>query len=354
MDELQSRIKYNCNVSDSKFWGYFSLCSMISRLKELYLHEHDFFPWQRVENRQVLDWIDEREQLWESLEEKEFDDIKINNESIEPFESNAVNEHLFPEGYIYDAGIGLLQKPTFFLAEIHKAESINGFQVRHVGRELVRDMAPTMATHRNGVITIRREVMLSFIHYKYEALKFQKNNHLLHRAFNDHGLLDVDRTSKQFETGMNSLRDFLVPLILSHELGEAHSYADLGSTGDDWLDMLQNSKNKVVEMTLRAIKDFWADTSPGGSLSFIVENRDASYLTFYLALMDDIRKKVFADYRTRLSEALLATEVNWSQVDDIRQEGYEKSKKILNDFLDMWRQDNDRDKVGAEVMKLAT
>jgi hypothetical protein len=45
---LITSIKRNCNISDAKYWGFYSLCGLLLRLRELYRSEKGMRPWERV------------------------------------------------------------------------------------------------------------------------------------------------------------------------------------------------------------------------------------------------------------------------------------------------------------------
>jgi len=63
MTDIQSlacQIKHNCNISDARYWGMYSLCGLLLRLRELYKVEKGIRPWgkhtstryRRMDNRQ--------------------------------------------------------------------------------------------------------------------------------------------------------------------------------------------------------------------------------------------------------------------------------------------------------------
>ena len=64
-----AQVARNCLVADSRRWGYFSLCGLLLRLRELYKREAGLEPWARVETAAVLPWVGEREASWAQLED---------------------------------------------------------------------------------------------------------------------------------------------------------------------------------------------------------------------------------------------------------------------------------------------
>jgi len=64
LNEITEQVKYNCNVSDANYWGYFSMCNLLLKLRELYFHENSMNHASRPEKNEVAEWISVRENLW--------------------------------------------------------------------------------------------------------------------------------------------------------------------------------------------------------------------------------------------------------------------------------------------------
>jgi hypothetical protein len=41
IETLASQVKFNCNISDAKYWGYYSPCGLLLRLRDLYTTEKE-------------------------------------------------------------------------------------------------------------------------------------------------------------------------------------------------------------------------------------------------------------------------------------------------------------------------
>ena len=75
MTDIQSlapQIKRNCNISDARYWGMYSLCGLLLRLRELYKVEKGIRPWENILQQDMGEWITGRENLWQELEDKDF------------------------------------------------------------------------------------------------------------------------------------------------------------------------------------------------------------------------------------------------------------------------------------------
>ncbi len=72
---ISSQIKHNCNISDARYWGSYSLCGLLLRLRELYRAESGVGLWEKIQQKEIGEWIAKRESLWKELEDENFRDI---------------------------------------------------------------------------------------------------------------------------------------------------------------------------------------------------------------------------------------------------------------------------------------
>ena len=75
IESLSSQVKHNCNISDARHWGYYSLCGLLLRLRELYRSEQGIPLWGKMPQEDIGRWIASRENLWRELEDKELTPI---------------------------------------------------------------------------------------------------------------------------------------------------------------------------------------------------------------------------------------------------------------------------------------
>src|SRR5512143_3076915 len=106
LDVFTRQVKHNCDISDAKFWGYYSICGLLMRYRELYRSEHRLAPWDSIANDEVAKWIQERESLWQALGDKELQQIVFEGKSYDPFDVNGLNSALQDTGLLYGAGYG--------------------------------------------------------------------------------------------------------------------------------------------------------------------------------------------------------------------------------------------------------
>ena len=108
----------NCEISDAQHAGLYSTCGLALRLRDLYKWEHRLNPWEEKDSSEILDWIGEKETLWEKLADAKHTPITIGGKDYDLFDTHGINANLEPDGIFYGAGYAFSLKPTFFLAEI--------------------------------------------------------------------------------------------------------------------------------------------------------------------------------------------------------------------------------------------
>ncbi|MGO9311970.1 MAG: Sfum_1244 family protein, partial [Syntrophobacteraceae bacterium] len=163
ISDLQRQVQKNCDVSDARHAGVYSLCGLLLRMRDLYKWEHRMVPWQEPEPADLLGWIEDREQYWEEIIEGEIAPVVLGAERFDPYDMAGLNVRLRPLGLIYGAGYGIGMKPTFFLAECAESRSLGGLRIDVVNRELARDIFMTPAMRRGEQIFARRSCMLFFL-----------------------------------------------------------------------------------------------------------------------------------------------------------------------------------------------
>ena len=117
-DAITSQVLENCSISDSRHAGLYSICGLALRLRDLYKWEKGLDPWVEKDSAEILEWIGNKEEEWETLVDKEFKDITIFDRRYDPFETQTINTVLEPYGLLYGAGYVRSLKPTFFLAVV--------------------------------------------------------------------------------------------------------------------------------------------------------------------------------------------------------------------------------------------
>jgi hypothetical protein len=335
IDGLIQQVKLNCNISDAKFWGYYSICGLLMRYRELYRSEHYLMPWDSIDNEKVCQWIQEREKLWLDLEDTDLRRIIIDNRSYDPFDSTGINSVLLAEGLLYSGGYGTFNKPSFFIAKLDASRDLLDYRVHYIGTELCRDLAASPAILQGSCIYVRPEVLSVFIWDRFQELKANRFSRLTERMFSEYLIQGTDKQCPElYKKIMDMVRDASEVFVL-HEAGEA--YEDEYS--DDWLEILSEGCDKATELFLRGIKDVRADTSVMGPLRMLVAGRDRAGLSFFAAFLDGIRKEIFPEIRDAFG--LFVESGDWSVLEDARIKGYQRAERLQAEIAALWRKKRD-------------
>lgn len=322
LDRLIEQIKYNCNVSDARFWGYYSICGLLLRMRGLYRHERGLMPWEKIPSDDISSWIGERERLWRDLEDKDFQPIDINGKGLDPFEIEAINRVLNERGLVYGGGYSTFGKPAFFLARLQEKRQLYDYTVYYAEKELCRDLSTSIAMLQGICIFMRKEPLELILYEKVEEMRSRRFKGLLDRAFSLYGIgKDFPEKLTLYEK-IKVISEDISDIFIYHEIGEAIE----DRYGIQWQDV----SDRWLELHLRGIKDLLADTSNYGPLELIIKRKDERLLLFYLLFLDGIRKAFFPEIMNAFQSFLDSGE--WNLIRKARDKGYEKAKSIMEEI----------------------
>ncbi len=327
MDEnLVEDIKFNCDLSDARYWGYFSICGLLMRYRDLYRSEQGLDPWSPIERQAIASWIEDKESRWSELEGQSFRALSVGPDRYPPFEVSAINEVLLPRGYVYGAGYGMYLKPTFFLARSRSAAEVDGHRVYTVGHELVRDLftAPAMLQERS--IFLRQEPLRILLWDRYSALK-PGCSPALHEAFQAYDIAPGLPPSDDLSGKLDRMVEAGTDILLLHELAE--SFEALPG----WKDVLTLAEDRLAELFLRALQDLVADTSDRGPLKAIIDRRDEGGLGLLNGLMEGYRRSLFPELRDAYRAFLDVRD--WTVIESARKEGGARFRQIRGNVAEL-------------------
>ncbi len=308
-------IKWNCDISDAQYWGYFSICGLLLRYRDLYRSEQGLKPWANISRSDIAAWIEKKEARWPELEQQEFRDIVIAGKTFRPFDVDAINDALRQQGLVYGAGYGMYLKPTFFLAELRSTREVSGLTVHVSGRELVRDLLTAPAMLQESTVFLRLEPLSILLHYKFSELN-AKQNAALEDAFSRYGFLHRQLMDTTFEKRMEDLANRYAEIILCHEIGE-HA-----ESIPQWKEILSAAGDRKNEHYLRAVKDLIADTSEQGPIKKIIDTKDRGALGLSIALTEGFQRVLFPELRK--AYAVFLKDGNWESIEKTRRTGHER------------------------------
>ena len=346
LDALISSIKRNCDISDAKYWGFYSLCGLLLRLRDLYRSEKGMRPWERIDQEDISEWISAREALWKELEEKNFGDLVIGEEVYAPFEVERTNAALKKENLLYGAGYGIHMKPSFFLADLLSKKKIDSHHVYIAGHEYVRDLAVYPATLQDGTIFARVDTTRYLLWEKFEELRLKGPKVSLSFAFSRYGIEPDDEPSEDKYREMFHVAFSEVETYIYHELGEASEEEKLGA---EWRDLLLDFSGTKVEVFARGVKDLLSDASEKGMLRYIIENKKEGSLGFYLVFLGGYRKPLFPEI-SKAFEGFVESG-DWGLVENARKAGYRKASVCAERLLSFRREKKDQAWISAYIDK---
>jgi len=292
-DSFLKTIKHNCDISDARDNGIYSICTLVLKLRNLYKWENGLEPWQEPDSPVLLDWIASKEEYWESIQEQSFLQIPINGKKVDPFLLPTINEFLASGNHVYGAGYGRSMKAVFFVAEVLEDRVVEGSSALILGKEKARELSSPFAMLQDDVIYIRKEPLRFFFWDQIQELNPSNKNAML-QALSCYGLIrdacsfDRQRLIDVFDT------------IIDREL-DIFIYHEVGENKENLLDskilktIISVFPATALELVARAVKDIFADTHPKGLLGHILAREKKSSLGFYVSFLDGMRKLLFPE-----------------------------------------------------------
>ena len=285
---LYQVIKHNCDISDARDNGIYSICTLVLKLRNLYKWEHGLQPWEEPDSPVLLDWIADKEEYWATISTEPFLAIPVNGEGVDPFLLPPINRYLSRQNHIYGAGYGRSMKAVFFMAEILEERLVEGCPTLILGKEKARELSSPFAMLQDGVIYIRKDPMRYFFWDQIQEIN-ASGRIAIQQALAAYGFM---------KDGCSLKREKLISVfddIVEEEL-EIFIYHEVGESQENLLSAKALKKiiaaypASVLELLARAVKDILADTHPKGLLSHIVGLEKKSSLGFYMSFSDGMRK----------------------------------------------------------------
>jgi hypothetical protein len=324
IENIASQVQENCELSDAKNWGAYTICGLLIRLTDLYRWSKGIEPWVAIENPRLMEWVGEKEKIWEKIRGGEYKNIAIDRSEFDPFDLEGINDMLVGGDYVYGAGYVTKMKPSFFLGKIEEKHKRSEHETIIIGEELARDLITSPAMYQDGKIFVRTQPAKSFVWDKIAEYRFGGAKRLKN-AFGECGV-DIDDI-KDFEE-VNRIATEEIESYIRHEIGEAR---DTTFPDEVWEEIVSAYPQTLVEKFARAVKDILADTNEHGPLAYIVEGERKGSLGFYIAFLGGMRKVLFPE----IVDAFESYGGDWSVIEDVRVKGREKAKRYAERLIEM-------------------
>jgi hypothetical protein len=290
---LKQDVQRNCDISDANFGGVFSLCGFLLRLRDLYKWEKDLLPWEEPDPAELLGWVDAREQFWEEIAAAGFGQIAIDGERFDPFEVEAINGRLRPQGLVYGAGYSAGMKPSFLLGELIDSRRFEDLQIDIVDQEMARDLFVSPAMRQGSQILARRSPMLFFLWDQVLEMRPSARDALRY-ALAQYDL-DADamrREPRKLAAALREVGRRELDVWIFHEIGEAREDVFPGLI---WQEIVATYSSSPIELFARVLKDLLADHHREGLLGHIIKHRLRASLGFYFAFMRPFTRLLSAE-----------------------------------------------------------
>lgn len=280
--QLARTVQRNCDISDARHAGGYGMCAFLLKMREFYRWENAL-PFARpVPKDQLGEWLNVREQHWNGIEGDDFLPLPIMHADVDPFEADAANRALLPQGLVYSAGYGRLHKPMFFLGRLQRVEERAGFTILISSCEYARELAAPPAMLQGRTIFLRQESLRRYLWEKVEEWQWRRQDNAMGRAMAYYDFAAGPEGALERMAGVEA------ETMILHEVGEAMAGELLG---DGWGGLVLSSVNTRSEPLLRAVRDLLADclsTLPG-----LLRTPTLPALHFYFATFDAPRRQLF-------------------------------------------------------------
>ncbi len=300
LETLRSDVQHNCHISDARSASDYTLCVYLLKMREYYRWEQGLPYGATLSSTAIGDWLTDREDLWESLLEQDFQPLVIDGRQFDPFDSAAINRELEPHRLLYNAGYGNQGKPHFFLAHLEKKIEHNGYRIHISSQELARDLTAPPAMSRHGEIFIRRESLRRMVWEKLEEWRWNKPDNPMGRAIRYYDF-DAD-----LDAALEQMTDTEIDALVLHEIGEVRAGEVLG---DVWREMLGSFPRSKLELMARAVRDHLADCL--STLPTLLQRQHPPSLHFYFANLSGMRRQIYP--------TLLKAYEHWVEYGDTRE-----------------------------------
>jgi hypothetical protein len=280
--QLLGAVQRNCDISDARYAGDYGLCTFLLKMREYYRWENEL-PFARALPRDELgEWLKSRELAWNGIEADAFAPLPLSRGELDPFDAEAANRELLPQGFVYGAGYGRFQKPVFFLGRLLRAERRAGCAILVSSCEYARELAAPPAMLQGRTVFVRMESVRRFLWEKIEEWQWRKQGGAMARALESYDF------AADPELALQRMADNELETMILHEVGEAMAGELLGEA---WGEMALTVSRTGGEPIARAVRDLLADCL--STLPVLLERANLPALHFHFATFDAPRRQLY-------------------------------------------------------------
>lgn len=280
--QLVSQVQYNCDISDARHAGNYTLCIYLLKMREYYRWIHALEFSDDFDASAMSRWLRSKEDTWDRVVDESFRNISFAEQEYDPFDTDALNRQLQRDQLFYHAGIGQKAVQHFFIADLVDESRVNGIRINITGREYARDLTAPPAISSRSEIIVRRESLKRMCWERYQEWNWSRLQNPMGTALSyypfDHDI------PAALELMVSTEQDTLI----HHELGEMAISRDYGPA---WSDMMLKLLGGKAELLARSVRDHLADCLH--TLPFLAEQDNPASIHFYFANLTHLRKELF-------------------------------------------------------------
>ncbi|MEX2241528.1 MAG: Sfum_1244 family protein [Burkholderiales bacterium] len=311
LPQLASVVQRNCDISDARHAGDYGLCTFLLKMREYYRWENELPFARSLPKDELGDWLKAREQAWDGIEHDAFAPLPIACAELDPFDAEAANHELLPQGCVYGAGLGRMGKPVFFLGELLRVEERAGLTIRVSSCEYARELAAPPAMLQGRTIFVRLESVRRYLWEKIEEWQWRKQGGAMARVLASYDFI-ADPESALARMAGNEMETMIL-----HEIGEAAAGELLGGA---WDEMIVSVAGTPAEIEARAVRDLLADCLQ--TLPALIERANLPALHFHFATFDAPRRQLFPQALEAYEEFLRSGSLR--RLEQVAREGAER------------------------------
>lgn len=280
--ELVSKVQFNCDLSDARFAGNYTMCIYLLKMREFYRWHHRMSFRESLSMQQVGDWVQKTERRWDDIESSDWEPLPVNGAYLDAFDDESINQALVPENMVFSSGLARFGKPVFFLAECVESRLQDDFVVYFAGREFARELAAPPAMTRGNRIFLRRQSIERMLWETVEEWRWHRRPGPMSRVVEHYGF------ESDADAAMDALTNDQIEQLLLHEQGEFRAGQLLG---DVWNDMVLHGAGGNTENLARGVRDCLADCIT--VLPELIHSDRPELVHFHFAIMTPLRKELF-------------------------------------------------------------
>jgi hypothetical protein len=287
IEKLIETVQHNCDIADAQHGGDYTMCTYLMKMREYFRWVGGYGFTDRIPADELGDWLEEREERFDELEEADFSSIEIDGHQADPFDAELINSWLNPHGLVYSAGLENCARAHFYLAHLDSSEQQqDGYSLHISGKELARGLNSPPAMMQESTIYLRREALRRLMWERHETWRWNSLDNPMGRAFAGYDL------ETDIEEALTLIADHELESVRQHEIGE---YLAGQMLGDKWNHLLMAVSGTPAELMMRGLRDHLADCLT--TIPYLVEEGRESSLHFLLGNLSGMRAKLFPSLR---------------------------------------------------------